>query len=319
MNCKRILNGLALLVGVASSALAADGKAVYNSTCVACHGSGVAGAPKFGDKQAWAERIKAGLAALYNSAIGGKNAMPARGGNPGLSETEVKAAVEYMVNQAVSAKAAPAPEAQKPAAPKEKSAAPAAVPAAPLPRAESVPALPVQLATAAEANTFNRLLRPVGKRNLAPPEDGIHDPDNDGTHTLQPPMQAFSILPRSSAGNHVNWVQALEQRKITPRYDRLDPNAAPVVMDLNIVREVKGSMPDVVYPHKQHTEWLDCSNCHPAIFIPQKGANQISMAAILLGQKCGVCHGKVAFPVSECRFCHSKKKGATVGQVETGR
>jgi hypothetical protein len=50
-------------------------------------------------------------------------------------------------------------------------------------------------------------------------------------------------------------------------------------MDLNIVREVKGSMPDVVYPHKQHTEWLDCSNCHPAIFVPQKGANQISMAS----------------------------------------
>jgi c(7)-type cytochrome triheme protein len=79
-------------------------------------------------------------------------------------------------------------------------------------------------------------------------------------------------------------------------------------MDLNIVREVKGSMPDVVYPHKQHTEWLDCSNCHPSIFVPQKGANQISMASILLGQKCGVCHGKVAFPVSECRLCHSRKK-----------
>ena len=81
-----------------------------------------------------------------------------------------------------------------------------------------------------------------------------------------------------------------------------------MIMDLNIVREVKGSMPDVVYPHKEHTEWLDCSNCHPAIFIPQKGANQISMASILLGQKCGVCHGKVAFPVSECRKCHSKQK-----------
>jgi c(7)-type cytochrome triheme protein len=88
------------------------------------------------------------------------------------------------------------------------------------------------------------------------------------------------------------------------------------VMDLNIVREVKGSMPDVVYPHKQHTEWLDCSNCHPKIFIPQKGANQISMASILLGQKCGVCHGKVAFPVSECRLCHSRKKAAATVAAE---
>ena len=84
--------------------------------------------------------------------------------------------------------------------------------------------------------------------------------------------------------------------RIAPRWDRNDDKAAAVVMDLNIVREVKGSMPDVVYPHKQHTEWLDCSNCHPKIFVPQKGANQISMASILLGQQCGACHGKVAFP-----------------------
>jgi c(7)-type cytochrome triheme protein len=122
------------------------------------------------------------------------------------------------------------------------------------------------------------------------------------------PLAAYGPLPKSISGNRVNWVKALDEGKIKPRYDRLDPNAAPVVIDLNIVREVKGSMPDVVYPHKQHTEWLDCSNCHPAIFNPQKGSNVISMAAILLGEKCGVCHGKVAFPVSECRLCHSKKK-----------
>jgi c(7)-type cytochrome triheme protein len=125
---------------------------------------------------------------------------------------------------------------------------------------------------------------------------------------LQAPLTSFVALPRSNAGNRVDWVKALGEGKITPRADRIDPKAVPAVMDLNIVREVKGSMPDVVYPHKQHTEWLDCSNCHPAIFIPQKGANQISMAAILLGQKCGVCHGKVAFPVSDCVRCHSKPK-----------
>ena len=149
--------------------------------------------------------------------------------------------------------------------------------------------------------------KPVAQAS-PPPEDGIHDPSNDGTHALLAPLTAYAGLPKSLAGNRVNWVQAIETQKINPRWDRADPNAVPVVMDLNIVREVKGSMPDVVYPHKQHTEWLDCSNCHPAIFIPQKGANAISMAAILLGEKCGVCHGKVAFPVSECRLCHSKKK-----------
>lgn len=164
------------------------------------------------------------------------------------------------------------------------------------------------VASPAATSTFNRLLKPKAQRNLPPAEDGIHDPTNDGTLSLQPPKEGLATLVGSNFGNQVNWVQSLNQAKINPRFDRNDPKAEPIVFDLNIVREVKGSMPDVVYPHKQHTEWLDCSNCHPAIFIPQKGANQISMASILLGEKCGVCHGKVAFPVSECRLCHSKKK-----------
>jgi c(7)-type cytochrome triheme protein len=178
-------------------------------------------------------------------------------------------------------------------------------------RAVKVAAADAPAAGGGGVNTFNRLLRSPLRGNAAPPEDGIHDPSNDGTHVLQPPRDSFGNLPKGTFGNRVDWVQALDKGLITPRYDKIDPNKQPVVMDLNIVREVKGSMPDVVYPHKQHTEWLDCSNCHPAIFIPQKGANQISMAAILLGEKCGVCHGKVAFPVSDCRKCHSKKKGTT--------
>ncbi|MCU7804889.1 MAG: cytochrome c, class I [Candidatus Thiodiazotropha sp. (ex Lucinoma borealis)] len=157
-------------------------------------------------------------------------------------------------------------------------------------------------------NNFNRLLRPPSKRNLPPAKDGIHDPTNEGTHILQPPKDSFSQLPSANTGNRVDWVSALDKGAINPRYDRIDPDKNPIILDLNIVREVKGSMPDVVYPHKQHTEWLDCSNCHPAIFIPMKGANNISMASILLGEKCGVCHGKVAFPVSECRKCHSQNK-----------
>ena len=166
----------------------------------------------------------------------------------------------------------------------------------------------VSAQASADINNFNRLMKPKSQRNLPPAQDGIHDPANEETNQLQPPKEAFKTLVPSSWGNQVNWVKSLWDGKINPRYDRVDPNAEPIVFDLNIVREVKGSMPDVVYPHKQHTEWLDCSNCHPAIFIPQKGANQISMAAILMGQKCGVCHGKVAFPASECRLCHSKKK-----------
>lgn len=162
----------------------------------------------------------------------------------------------------------------------------------------------------ADVNQFNRLMMPKSERNLPPPKDGIHDPANQGTDLLQTPKEAFTSMEPLSSGNYVNWVESLKKKSINPRYDRTDPKAEAVIFDLDIVREVKGSMPDVVYPHDRHTQWLDCSNCHPDIFVPEKGKNQISMAQILMGQKCGVCHGKVAFPVSECRLCHSKKKDA---------
>ena len=73
-----------------------DGKKIYESTCVVCHGAGIAGAPKFGDHAAWAPRLKTGMDALYTAALKGKNAMPAKGGNTALSDADVKAAVDFM-------------------------------------------------------------------------------------------------------------------------------------------------------------------------------------------------------------------------------
>ena len=77
-----------------------DGKKVYETVCSACHATGAAGAPKAGDKAAWGPRIATGKDALYKSALGGKNAMPAKGGNPALSDAEVKAAVDHLVSLA---------------------------------------------------------------------------------------------------------------------------------------------------------------------------------------------------------------------------
>lgn len=76
------------------------GEATYRQSCAVCHAAGVAGAPKITDKAAWAPRIAQGKDALYNSSLKGKGAMPAKGGNPSLSDADVKAAVDYMVSQA---------------------------------------------------------------------------------------------------------------------------------------------------------------------------------------------------------------------------
>jgi cytochrome c5 len=80
-----------------------DGQQVYQAGCVACHGAGIAGAPKLGDKGQWAKSIAKGVDSLYASAVNGvqgsAGVMPAKGGNPALSDAEVKAAVDYMVAQ----------------------------------------------------------------------------------------------------------------------------------------------------------------------------------------------------------------------------
>ena len=75
------------------------GEALYKGACVACHASGVAGSPKFGDKAAWAPRIQTGIDALTVSVIKGKGAMPPKGGSA-ASDTDIRSAVVYMVNAA---------------------------------------------------------------------------------------------------------------------------------------------------------------------------------------------------------------------------
>jgi cytochrome c5 len=83
----------------AAASKAGTGEALYKQACIACHASGVAGAPKFGDKAAWAPRIQTGLDMLTASVIKGKNAMPPKGGSS-ASDADIRAAVEYMVSAA---------------------------------------------------------------------------------------------------------------------------------------------------------------------------------------------------------------------------
>ena len=96
----RSLRTALLTFGIAATAavpaVAADGKAVYDKTCVACHSTGVANAPKLGDKAAWAPRVATGKDALVASVVKGKGAMPPKAGAD-LKDDDIKAAVDYML------------------------------------------------------------------------------------------------------------------------------------------------------------------------------------------------------------------------------
>lgn len=114
------------------------GEQVFAAVCTACHTAGIAGAPKMGDNAAWAPFVKAGYDAMLNVALHGKGGMPAKGGNPTLSDFEVARAVVYMANKSGASLPEPAAPAEE-GAKKEADAAPAAA-AAPAPAAAPVAA-----------------------------------------------------------------------------------------------------------------------------------------------------------------------------------
>jgi cytochrome c5 len=104
-------------------------EAVYTAVCSACHATGAAGSPKFGDAGAWSARIAQGYDTLLKHAIEGIRAMPAKGGNPDLDNVEVARAVVYMANKGGASFKEPAAPAAAPAAAAPAAAAPAAAPA----------------------------------------------------------------------------------------------------------------------------------------------------------------------------------------------
>ncbi|HHH44754.1 MAG TPA: cytochrome c5 family protein [Gammaproteobacteria bacterium] len=83
----------------AAAAAPRSGEQVYNSACMACHGTGVAGAPKVGDKAAWGPRAAKGIDGLVASATSGLNAMPPKGTCADCSADELKGAIEHMLSQ----------------------------------------------------------------------------------------------------------------------------------------------------------------------------------------------------------------------------
>ena len=135
-------------------------------------------------------------------------------------------------------------------------------------------------------------------------KDGVHDPRGPAVRVLQEPEVALSKLTPDTAGNMVRWVQSLEKGEINPRAN-LRPDTKIRLYESDVLLNLKGGMPIVRFPHRQHTLWLDCTNCHDHLFKAEAGATKFSMLKILEGEQCGVCHGAVSFPLTECFRCHS--------------
>ena len=94
---------LGLSLFLIATSVQGDTKSVYESRCTACHGFGIAGAPRLGDKDSWAPRIAQGIETLYDHAINGftgeTGIMPPKGGFTDLTEEQIKAIVDYMVSE----------------------------------------------------------------------------------------------------------------------------------------------------------------------------------------------------------------------------
>jgi len=156
-------------------------------------------------------------------------------------------------------------------------------------------------ALSAEADTTSRWL-PLT-------QDDMHDPNGPGVQILQNPSEALREMPPDVVGNRVNWVRALDKGYINPRIN-LYSNTKSKVLDMDVLRQNTGEMNAVLFPHRQHTEWLDCTNCHEWLFKSKAGTTKFSMFDILKGEFCGRCHGAVAFPLTQCNRCHSVPQSA---------
>lgn len=139
----------------------------------------------------------------------------------------------------------------------------------------------------------------------------IYDESNPDYQRLQKIDDATRMLKRDAIG-FPDWMTALRSGAIAPRAG-LSEKETMTVLDLDVLMKNTREMPQVVFPHRAHTQWLDCANCHPAPFVAQAGANPVSMSEIFRGRYCGMCHDRVAFiTFFSCERCH---RGPQAGGV----
>jgi c(7)-type cytochrome triheme protein len=119
-------------------------------------------------------------------------------------------------------------------------------------------------------------------------------------------------LPEARYGNRIDWDAALADGTIKPAHQlSIEPTSEDGFSNTLLLEAEWTGVSGAIVPHGRHAKWLDCNDCHPYIFnIKKKFTAGLQMTNIIQGQFCGICHGKVAFPLTDCVRCHTSMKTA---------
>lgn len=116
-------------------------------------------------------------------------------------------------------------------------------------------------------------------------------------------------LPKGRFGNNVDWEAAELEGKVrlVDTLPEISVKRRPLEIqkDFSVEARIVG-LPEIIFSHKKHTAWNGCELCHPDIFMVKAGSTKYSMEDVFAGKYCGVCHGSVAFPATDCQRCHVK-------------
>jgi c(7)-type cytochrome triheme protein len=134
------------------------------------------------------------------------------------------------------------------------------------------------------------------------------------TTALEKQFEAFAKeLPFASFGNGIDWSEAINSGAIHPQNALTgEKPILPLPAKLKVPMKLGTAAPrsDVTFSHEEHYFEMDCSACHPDIFnIKKKGTKAFNMENNIYGNYCGVCHMRVAFPMTDCKRCHSQMSG----------
>ncbi len=216
-------------------------------------------------------------------------------------ESASKASGESTVAQAEKAVTTPTPAAKR----KENAVTPAGVKDSPVAKADKEKSADPTRSPGVRSSIY---LGSDGKMaGTGDPSKPVSEAHRIGMRK-RPAALAGVGLPKDRFGL-IDWVAIVENGDIKP-IGSLDPSKAEIPpLEMDVIIEAKGDfVNNVLFPHGTHTYWLGCESCHPAPFVMGKGKNKMSMVEISEGKWCGECHGKIAFPLTDCSRCHTQKR-----------